>query len=176
MKMIVLRALVAVAVLFGLLSTGLGKAMRLEKFHSRPMSASTWSGESAPLNTNRLALVIGNSNYRDAEGVANALRKDSFLVEAVNNATRTDITRAIDHLLARVQSNSIVLVYFGGHGVQSDGQNYFVPVDAKIWIEDDVRREGVSIDRFLSKLKTSGARVRLVIIEASRRNPYERRF
>ena len=187
MKMIVLRALVAVAVLFGLLSTGLGKAMRLEKLHSRPMSASTWSGESAPLNTNRLALVIGNSNYpdadsplpqvtRDAEGLANALRKDSFLVEAVNNATRTDITRAIDHLLARVQSNSIVLVYFGGHGVQSDGQNYFVPVDAKIWIEDDVRREGVSIDRFLSKLKTSGARVRLVIIEASRRNPYERRF
>ncbi|MGB8605644.1 caspase family protein, partial [Bradyrhizobium sp.] len=51
-----------------------------------------------------------------------------------------------------------------------------IPVDAKIWMEDDVRREGVSIDRLLSKLKTSGARVRLVIIEASRRNPYERRF
>src|ERR1700724_4275734 len=137
MKMIVLRALVAVAVFFGLLPTGLGKAMRLEKFHSRPMSASTWSGESAPLNTNRLALVIGNSNYpdadsplpqvtRDAEGLANALRKDSFLVEAVNNATRTDITRAIDHLTERVQSNSTALVYFGGYRVHSDGQNYLI--------------------------------------------------
>ena len=181
------RILVAVAVLLGLLSTGLSESMRLEKLRSRPMSAPSWSGESAPLGTNRLALVIGNSNYpdadsalpqmtRDAEGLANALRKDSFLVDTVDNATRSDMTRAIDHLTARVQSNSIVLVYFGGYGIQSDGQNYLIPVDAKIWYEEDVRREGVSIDRLLSKLKTSGARVRLVVIEASRRNPYERRF
>jgi uncharacterized caspase-like protein len=131
--------------------------------------------------------VIGNSNYpdadsplpqmtRDAEGLANALRRDSFLVDAVDNATRPDMTRAIDRLAARVHSNSIVLVYFGGYGVQSDGQNYLIPVDAKIWNEEDVRRDGVSIDRLLSKLRTSGARVRLVVIEASRRNPYERRF
>src|ERR1700736_4870414 len=185
--MTVPRILVAIAVLLGLLSAGVGKAMRLEKLHSRPLSAPNWSGEPAPLDTNRLALVIGNSNYpdadsplpqmtRDAEGLANALRKDSFLVDAVDNATRSDMTRAIDHLTARVQSNSIVLVYFGGYGVRSDGQNYLIPVDAKIWNEEDVRREGVSIDRLLSKLKTSGARVRLVVIEASRRNPYERRF
>jgi uncharacterized caspase-like protein len=185
--MTVPRILVAIAVLLGLLSAGLGKAMRLEKLRSRPMSAPSWSGESAPLDTNRLALVIGNSNYPDADsplpqmtrdtaGLANALRKDSFLVDAVNNATRVDMTRAIDHLTASVQSNSIVLVYFGGYGIQSDGQNYLIPVDAKIWYEEDVRREGVSIDRLLSKLKTSGARVRLVVIEASRRNPYERRF
>src|SRR6516164_4251006 len=54
--------------------------------------------------------------------------------------------------------------------------NYLIPVDPKIWSEEDVRRQGVSIDRLLSQLKTSGARVRLVVIEASRRNPYERRF
>jgi uncharacterized caspase-like protein len=113
---------------------------------------------------------------RDAKGLANALRKDSFLVEVVGNATRSDMTRAIDHLRARVHSNSIVLVYFGGYVVQSDSQNYLIPVDAKIWNEEDVRREGVSIDRLLSKLRTSGARVRLAVIEASRRNPYERRF
>ena len=187
MRMTVRRTLLLVAVAVLLLSTGLGNAMRLQKLHHRPLRAPVWSGEPAPIDTDRLALVIGNSNYpdadfpipqmtRDAEGLANALRKDGFLVEAASNATRSDITRAVDHLMARVQSNSIVLVYFGGHGVQSDGQNYFVPVDAKIWTEDDVRREGVSIDLLLSKLKTSGARVRLVIIEASRRNPYERRF
>ena len=151
------------------------------------MSAPSWSGESAPLDTNRLALVIGNSTYpdagsplpqmtRDAEGLTNALRKDGFLVDAIDNATRPDMTRAIDHLKARVHLNSIVLVYFGGYGIQSDGQNYLIPVDAKIWSEEDVRRQGVSIDRLLSQLKTSGARVRLVVIEASRRNPYERRF
>jgi uncharacterized caspase-like protein len=113
---------------------------------------------------------------RDSEGLTDALRKDGFLVDALDNATRLDMTRAIDHLRARVHLDSIVLVYFGGFGVQSDGQSYLIPVDAKIWTEEDVRRQGVSIDRLLSQLKTSGARVRLVVIEASRRNPYERRF
>ncbi|WP_456632435.1 caspase family protein [Bradyrhizobium sp. URHC0002] len=111
-----------------------------------------------------------------AEGLTNALRKDGFLVDAVDNATRAEMTRAIDHLRARVHLNSIVLVYFEGYSVESDGQNYLIPVDAKIWSEEDVRRQGVSIDRLLSQLKTSGARVRLVAIGASRRNPYEQRF
>jgi uncharacterized caspase-like protein len=84
--------------------------------------------------------------------------------------------RAIDHLRANVHLNSIVLVYFGGYGIQSDGHNYLIPIDAKIWSEEDVRRQGVSVECLLSQLKTSGARVRLVVIEASRRNPYERRF
>src|SRR6516225_1640733 len=185
--MTVPRILVGVAVLLGLLSTGLGPTMRLEKPHNRPMSAPIWSGESTTLDTNRLALVIGNATHpdarsplpqitRDAEGLTNALRKDGFQVDAVDNATRPDMTRAIDHLRARLHLNSIVLVYFGGYGVQSDGQNYLIPVDAKIWSEEDVRRQGVSIDGLLSQLKTSGARVKLVVIEASRRNPYERRF
>src|SRR5690349_666639 len=183
--MAVPRILVGVAVLLGWLSTGLDRTMRLEE--PRPMSAPIWSDESAPLYSNRLALVIGNSTYpdagsplpqmtRDAEGLTNALRKNGFLVDGLDNATRSDMRRAIDHLRARVHFNSIVFVYFGGYGVQSNGQTYLIPVDAKIWSEEDVRRQGVSIDRLLSQLKTSGARVRLVVIEASRRNPYERRF
>jgi len=56
------------------------------------------------------------------------------------------------------------------------GQNYLIPVDGKIWNEEDVRRQGVSIDGLLSQHKASGVRVRLVVFEASRRNPYERRF
>src|SRR3954470_1833570 len=183
--MTVPRILVGIAVLLGLLSTGLDRTMRFET--PRSMSAHIGSGESAPVGTNRIALVIGNSTYpdadsplsqmtRDAEGLTNALRNDGFLVDAVDNAARPDITRAIDRLTAKVHLNSIVLVYFGGYAVQSDGQNYLIPVDAKIWSEEDVRRQGVSIDRLLSKLKTSGARVRLVVVEASRRNPYERRF
>lgn len=181
------RILVSVAVLFGLLSTGLCGTMRPEKPHNQPMSASIWPGKSAPLSANRIALVIGNSTYpdagsplsqmtRDAEDLTNALRKHGVLVDAVDNATRLDMTRAIDHLRARIHLNSIVLVYFGGYGVQSGGHNYLIPVDAKIWSEEDVGRQGVSVDRLISKLKASGARVSLVIIEASGRNPYERRF
>ena len=179
------RILVGGAVLLGLLSTSFDRTMRLE--NPRPMSAPISSSESAPLDTSRLALVIGNSAYpdarsplpqmtRDAEDLTNALRKDGFQVDTHDNATLADTTRAIDHLRSRVHLNSIVFVYFGGYGVQSDGQNYLVPIDAKIWSEEDVRRQGVSIESLLSQLKASGARVRLVVIEASRRNPYERRF
>src|SRR5262249_61727212 len=99
--MIVPRILVDVAVLLGLLSTGLGRTMRLEEPHNRPMSAPIWSSESTPLDTNRLALVIGNSTYpdagsplpqmtSDAEGLTNALRKNGFLVDAVDNSTQPD--------------------------------------------------------------------------------------
>ncbi|MBR0734794.1 caspase family protein [Bradyrhizobium japonicum] len=183
--MTVPKMLLGAAVLLGLFSPGLDKTMRLEK--PRPMSAPSWAGESAPLDTNRLALVIGNSTYpdagsplpqvtRDAESLTNALRKDGFLVDAIDNATRLDMTRAIDHLRARAHLHSIALVYFGGFGIQSDGHNFLIPVDAKIWSENDVRRQGVSIDRLLSQLQTSGVRVRAAVIEASRRNPYERRF
>src|SRR6516225_2533991 len=117
--MTVPRILAGVAVLLGLFSTGLDRTMRLEK--PQPVSAPIWSGESAALDTHRLALVIGNSTYpdadspllqmtRDAEDLANALRKDGFLVDAIDNATRPDMTRAIDHLRARVHLHSIVLV------------------------------------------------------------------
>lgn len=182
------RILAGLAVLFGLLSTGLGGPMRSEKPHNQPMSANIWTGDPAPLETaNRIALLIGNSTYpdagsplsqmtRDREDLTNALRKHGFLVDAIDNATRLDMTRAIDHLRARIHLNSTVLVYFGGYGVQSGGQNYLIPVDAKIWSEEDVRRQGVSFDGLLSNLRSSGVRVRFVIIEASSRNPYERRF
>ncbi|MHC4042924.1 caspase family protein [Bradyrhizobium sp. 23AC] len=153
----------------------------------RSTSESIWPGHATPLDASRLALVIGNSAYpdadfplpqitRDAEALTNALREDGFLVDALENTTRLGLTRAIDRLKTRLHSNSVVLVYFGGYGIQSDGQNYLIPIDATIWSEEDVRRQGVSIDRLLSQLKTSGARVRLAVIEASRRNPYERRF
>ena len=180
-------ALMAVAVLLGLLSTCLAKAIRVEKLHSRPVIASNLSHEPARQSAERLALVIGNSGYpdadaplsqtaSDAEALANVLRKDGFVVNVVENATHAEMTRAIDRLKLRLGPGSIVLLYFGGYGVQSDGQNYMIPVDAKIWGERDVRRDGVSADRLLSELKDSGARIRLAVIDASRRNPYERRF
>ena len=187
LRMTTPRALMAAAVLLGLLSTCLAKAIRVEKPHSRPVIASSLSHEPARQSAERLALVIGNSGYpdadaplsqmaSDAEALANVLRKDGFVVDVVENATHAEMTRAIDRLKLRVRPGSIVLLYFGGYGVQSDGQDYMIPVDAKIWGEGDVRRDGVSVDRLLSELEGSGARIRLAVIDASRRNPYERRF
>jgi uncharacterized caspase-like protein len=181
------RSIIAAAIVLGLLSIGFGSAMRPETLHRGSTSLPNWSVTSTDLGTGRLALVIGNANYPDAavplrqvtrntEALASALRQDGFQVDRIDNATRADITHAIDELRARANSSSIALLYFAGYGVQSDGQNYLIPIGAKIWTEKDVRQEGVSIDDLLSNLKTSGVRACIAIIEASRRNPYERRF
>jgi len=179
------------AALFGLLSTSLVSIGLVKAAHSFPHRAAVTSPPVADrfpaLRSNHLALLIANSNYPDADTVmadvsagadalANVLRNHGFLVIVVRDATRAGMTEAVDRLNAAARPGSVVLVYFGGFGVQSEGQNYMIPVDAKIWQERDVRRYGVNIERALSDLSASGARIRIAIVDASRRNPYERRF
>jgi len=135
----------------------------------------------------RLALVIGNGHYpdasapltqpiNDARGLTAALRRDGFDVDVVEDASRDDMNRAIGRLKARIRPDSVVLLYFGGYGVQVGRESYMIPVDATIWRESDVRRGGISIESVLDAMKEQGARARLAVIDASRRNPYERRF
>jgi uncharacterized caspase-like protein len=68
------------------------------------------------------------------------------------------------------------MLFFGGYGIQVGRESYMIPVDATIWKEADVRREGVSIESVLEAMKVHGACAKLVVLDASRRNPYERRF
>jgi uncharacterized caspase-like protein len=69
-----------------------------------------------------------------------------------------------------------VMLFFGGYGIQSGRESYMIPVDATIWKERDVRNSGVSIESVLDVMKEQGARAKIAVIDASRRNPYERRF
>jgi uncharacterized caspase-like protein len=185
-----LKTILAAMALAAIFSISLGEAHRLEKLHSVASSsccANEASKQPMHSDAHRLALVIGNSSYPDADAplaqtindaraLASALRKVNFDIDLVQDSTRDDTTRAIERLKTKLRPDSIVFVYFGGYAVQSDGQSYMIPVDAKIWDENDIRRDGVSIDRLLSELKNAGAHVRLAVIDASRRNPYERRF
>ncbi len=183
--------IVITAALFGLLSTSLVSFGLVKAAHNFPHRAAVISPHVADrfptVRSDHLALLIANSNYPDAEAamadvtagadaLANVLRNHGFLVIVVRDATRAGMTEAVDRLKAAARPGSVVLVYFGGFGVQSEGQNYMIPVDAKIWQERDVRRDGVNIERALSDLGASGARIRIAIVDASRRNPYERRF
>jgi hypothetical protein len=186
------RALMAIAVLFGLVSTGFASIALVKAPHNFPshraaMAKSYAANRSATAGSDHVALLIANSNYPDADSalpevaagvdlLANVLRNHGFVVDVVRDATRAEIAEAVDRLKAEARPGSVVLVYFGGFGVQSRGQNYMIPVDAKIWEERDVRRDGVSIGETLSQLSGSGARKRIAIVDASRRNPYERRF
>src|SRR5258705_137353 len=105
-----------------------------------------------------------------------ALRGNGFDVDVVEDASRDDMSRAIARLKSRIKRDSVVMLFFGGYGVQVGRESYMIPVDAAIWKESDVRRQGVSIEAVLEVMKAQGARAKLVVVDASRRNPYERRF
>jgi uncharacterized caspase-like protein len=144
-------------------------------------------GSSSSKKVSRVALIIGNGHYpdaaaplaqpiNDARALSASLRHDGFDVDVVEDATRDDIGRAVDRLRGKIRSDSVVMLFFGGYGVQVGRESYMIPVDATIWKESDVRREGVSIESVLDVMKSQGARAKLVVVDASRRNPYERRF
>jgi uncharacterized caspase-like protein len=135
----------------------------------------------------KVALVIGNGHYpdantplaqpiNDARGLTAALRRDGFDVDVVEDASKDDMARAIARMKSRIRPDTVVMLFFGGYGVQVGRESYMIPVDAAIWKESDVRRDGVSIESVLSVMKEQGARAKLVVVDASRRNPYERRF
>jgi len=154
----------------------------------RPHHATTAVQKAAPvIPSDKAALVIANSRYPDADAplkqisgnadaLAGALRDRGYQVEVVANATGSEAIRAADRLKARVRRGGSIVVYLGGFGVQSRGQNYLIPVDAAIWQERDIRAQGINIGNLLGTIKSTGARTSLVYVDASLRNPYERRF
>jgi hypothetical protein len=135
----------------------------------------------------RFALVIGNAKYPDADAplkeplndardIADELKRDGFSVETGENLTGDGMRRAFDKLYGKIKPGSVALVFFSGFGIQSARQSYMLPVDAQIWTESDVRRDGISLETVLGELNTRGAGVKIALIDASRRNPFERRF
>ncbi|MBR0878602.1 caspase family protein [Bradyrhizobium liaoningense] len=138
-------------------------------------------------HSSRLALVIGNGHYpdasapltqsiNDARALSSSLRKNGFDVDMVEDATKDDMVRAVNRLKSRIKRDTVVMLFFGGYGAQAGRESYMLPVDAVIWKESDLRRQGVSIDGVLDMMKEQGAKAKLIVVDASRRNPYERRF
>ncbi|MEA3004262.1 MAG: hypothetical protein QOH81_3050 [Sphingomonadales bacterium] len=182
------RRPVAIAVaLAGMVSLAIGAHAALNK---RPLEAEkpVATEQAAAVNgASKLALVIGNGHYpdanaplaqpiNDARALSSALRRDGFDVDVVEDASHDDMSRAIGRLKSRIRPDSVVMLFFGGYGVQSGHESYMIPVDATIWRESDIRRHGISIESVLGMAREQGARARLAVIDASRRNPYERRF
>src|ERR1700756_5767911 len=142
---------------------------------------------STGMAADRFALVIGNAKYPDADAplkepindardVADELKRDGFSVEVGENLTGDAMRRAFDRLYGRIKPGSVALIFFSGFGVQSGRQSYMIPVDAQIWTEPDVRRDGFSLETVLGEINSRGAGVKIALIDASRRNPFERRF
>src|SRR4051812_33894942 len=135
----------------------------------------------------RYALVIGNAKYPDAEAplkepindardIAEELKRDGFNVDIGENLTGEAMRRAFERFYGKIKPGSVALIFFSGFGVQSSRQSYMIPVDAQIWTEADVRRDGFSLETVLGEINSRGAGVKIALVDASRRNPFERRF
>jgi uncharacterized caspase-like protein len=181
------RTVTIAAVLVATVSLAIGAHAALNK---RALDAAkaiaSEPGETASKGS-KIALVIGNGHYpdanealaqpiNDARALTATLRRSGFDVDVVEDASKDDMRRAVSRLQSKVTPDSVVMLFFGGYGVQARRESYMIPVDAHIWKEADVRRDGVSIESVLEAIKEKGARARLVVVDASRRNPYERRF
>jgi uncharacterized caspase-like protein len=182
------RPIAVAAVLAGMVSLAIGAHAAL---NMRPLDAAraiaTEPSTDVAKRPSRVALVIGNGHYPDAGAPLNqpindaraltaALRHNGFDVDVVEDASRDDMSRAIDRLKSKVRPDSVVMLFFGGYGIEAGRESYMIPVDAAIWKEADVRRNGISVESVLEAMKEQGACAKLVVIDASRRNPYERRF
>ena len=128
----------------------------------------------------RVALVVGNSTYahigrlpnpdNDARDLSVSLRRLGFEVTTEFNVDRVELTEARRAFTRRSAGADVSLVFYAGHGIEMDGVNYLVPVDARLERDVDVRFE--TVDDLL--VSTSGASLRLVILDACRNNPLAR--
>jgi uncharacterized caspase-like protein len=134
----------------------------------------------------RVALVIGNSGYQnvaaltnpanDAAAVAEMFRKASFdLVDSRRDLTAQEMRRALREFTDKARGADIAVIYFAGHGLEVDGTNYVVPVDAVLERDADVDDEAVSLNRILLAAEPA-TKLRLVILDACRDNPFAKKM
>ena len=131
---------------------------------------------------NRLALVIGNSAYNsnalanpvnDAKLMSATLSKLGFIVTTVLDADQKTMKRAmIDFSHKLREQDGVGLFYYAGHGVQVQGENYLVPIDAKIDNENDVPIETIAANEFLRTMESTKSRVNIIILDACRNDPF----
>ncbi len=130
----------------------------------------------------RVALVIGNSAYQnvaalpnpanDAAAVADMFKKAGFdTVDLRRDVGSLDMRRALRDFYDKAASADIAVVYYAGHGIEVDGTNYMVPVDAVLKRDRDVDDEAVSLDRILESVEQA-KQLRLIILDACRDNPF----
>lgn len=138
----------------------------------------------SPAGEKRVALIIGNSAYpgvaalrnpaNDATDMAAKLRKLGFRVTLKTNVGQKEMLRALTDFGDKLQQGGEALFFYAGHGMQVRGRNYLIPIDAEIRTESSVSSEAVDVDQLLDKL--APARLSIVILDACRNNPFERRF
>jgi uncharacterized caspase-like protein/WD40 repeat protein len=135
------------------------------------------------INEKRLALVLGNSTYRngplsnpanDASAMAARLRQLGFEVMEKENATRDDMERLSREFGNRLKLGGVGVFYYAGHGVQMNGINYLLPVDSDIQDETELGSRAYDVNEILAKMDAAKNRLNIIILDACRNNPLPR--
>lgn len=130
----------------------------------------------------RVAFVIGNSSYQnvgaltnpanDAAAITEMFRKAAFdVVESRRDLKNTEMRRALRDFTDKARDADIAVIYYAGHGVEIDGTNYLIPVDAVLERDTDAYDEAIALDRILQAIEPA-KQLRLVILDACRDNPF----
>src|SRR5229473_2566916 len=142
----------------------------------------SWFSSEPALAEKRVALVIGNSAYEnvarlgnpanDATAMTTILKEAGFdVVDSRRNLNIADMRRAFRDFSDKARDADVAVVYFAGHGIEVDGANYVIPVDAALERDLDVYDEAFSLDRILATIEPA-RQLRLVILDACRLNPF----
>jgi len=136
----------------------------------------------APQDT-RIALVIGNSDYRnapelinpknDARAISLILKKLGFEVINVNDGTKEEILSGIVKMQSALKGRQAIgMLYYAGHGIQSNWRNYIIPVDINLGKGINLSQQAVDVDVVLSAFKNSGTKMNIIVLDACRDNPF----
>lgn len=133
----------------------------------------------------RVALIIGNNNYQgvlsklsnpvnDARAVKDILKKRGFRVIYVENTTKREMKKSLNKFYTAIQRGGVGMFYFSGHGIEVDGQNYLIPIDAKIEAKSDTEFEAIALNRVTRRMQSIGNRLNIVVLDACRNDPFSR--
>lgn len=154
-------------------------------FLSLTVSAPAQDSRGLVVKSERLALVIGNGAYQtaplknpvnDAEDVTRVLSSMGFKVSLHKNVDKRTMEESIRNFGRQLKAGGVGLFFFAGHGMQVEGQNYLIPVNAKIKSESDIKYEAVDAGLVLGKMEDAGNQLNIVILDACRNNPFSRNF
>src|SRR6266480_1227050 len=149
------------------------------------LAAGILLGSHAALAGDRVALVIGQSNYRavvplpnpanDAKAMAQLLGDAGFEVTNAADLSQHDMRQEVGEFAAKVAAkgpDTIALVFYAGHGLQIDGENYLVPVDIDPKREADIPLQAVRLNDVLNTLTSVPSKMRIMLLDACRNNPF----
>lgn len=131
----------------------------------------------------RFALVFGNSNYETVESLDNPRNDASLMDEALKSvgfttvvaldASRNEMVAAISKFVDLLDAESEVFIYYAGHGVQLDGQNYLIPVDVAIKKSADLPFVSLSLQTVINQVARISPSISIIVLDACRDNPFE---